>query len=121
MESLRVVDLLRLLAASDDAADHLKKLFEWQVDRAMSSVRTTTAAVGAVFVAILAGLLDETNVAGPVMALVVAAVVLGLAYAWGRYERARELEAEYVVALGVLRELEPLTPLIRLWPDLYVD
>lgn len=116
-----MVDLLRLLAASDDAAEHLKKLFEWQVERAMSSVRATTAAVGAVFVALLAALLDNGKVSGFLLALVVGAVALGLAYAWSRYERARNLEAEYVVALGILRELAPLTPLIRLWPDLYVD
>lgn len=121
MEGLRVVDLLRLLAASDDAAEHLKKLFNWQIDRAMSSVQATITAVGAVFVALLAALLDKGTVSGPLLVLVGAAVVLGLAYAWSRYKRARNLEAEYVVALGILRELAPLTPLIRLWPDLYVD
>jgi hypothetical protein len=121
VEGVKVVDLLRLLAASDEGSEHLKKLFEWQIERAMTAVRAVTAAIGAVFVALLAALLDEGHLSGGLLALVGVAIVFGLAYAWSRYERARDLENEYVIALGVLRELAPLTPLIRLWPDVYID
>jgi hypothetical protein len=121
VEGVKVVDLLRLLAASDEGPEHLKKLFEWQIERAMTAVRGVTAAIGAVFVALLAALLDKGHLSGGLLALVGVAIVFGLVYAWSRYERARDLESEYVIALGVLRELAPLTPLIRLWPDVYID
>jgi hypothetical protein len=121
MEGPSLADILRLVAASDEPVEHLRKLFEWQIERAMTSVRAMTAAVGAVFVALIAALLDDKGVTSWLLVSVVASVVLGLAFAWSRYGRAKKLEAEYVVALGVLRELIPLAPLIRQWPEAYVN
>jgi hypothetical protein len=120
MENPRLLDILHLVAASDEPVAHLRKLFEWQVERALTAVRAMAAAVGAIFVALLAALLDDKGVSGLLLALVLVSAGLGLAYAWSRYRRAKDLEAEYVVALGVLRELMPLTPLIRQWPEAYV-
>jgi small-conductance mechanosensitive channel len=119
---MTLADILRLIAAADEPADHLKKLFEWRVERAMTAVRLTAAAVGAVLASLVAALLRSSGtVAGWVIALVGASVLLGLAYAWSRYDEARRSEREYVVALNLVRELKPLTPLIRLYPDLNVD
>jgi 4-hydroxybenzoate polyprenyltransferase len=110
-----------LLAAADDPVDHLGMLFGWQIERTMTSLRAMTAGVGAILVALIAALLGNEQISPWLIALVGTSVVLGMAYSQSRYKRAQELEAEYVVALGVLRELAPLTPLIRLWPDIYVD
>jgi hypothetical protein len=119
---MTLADILRLIAAVDDPTDHLTKVFEWRVERAMTSVRLTTAAAAGILASLVAALLRSSGtVAGWVIAVVSASVMLGLAYAWSRYDEARMSEREYVVALNLIRELKPLTPLIRLSPDLNVD
>ena len=122
MATLKLADILRLLAATDDPPDHLRKLVEWRVERAMTSVRLMTGAVAALSASLVAALLkDGSQISGTVIAGVAAAVALGLAYARSRYEEARGLETEYVAALHLVRELTPLTPLLRLSSDMYDD
>jgi hypothetical protein len=122
VSGLTLADVLRLLAAADEPADHLKKVFEWHVERAMTSVRLMSTAVAAMLVAFVAAVLrDDGSIAAWIIVLVGVSAVLGLTYAWSRYEDARTLERDYVAALNLVRELAPLTPLIRLSPDLYVD
>jgi hypothetical protein len=119
---LQLADLLRLLAAADEPTEHLRKLFEWQVERTLTSMRLMAGAVGAILVALVAALLrDDAAIADWLLVLVVASSILGGAYTWSRYEEARRLEREYVAALNLLRELGPLAPLLRLSPHLYVD
>lgn len=123
MDGVRVLDLLRLVAATDDPHDHLRKLFEWQIERAMTSVRIMATAVGAVLIALFAAVFKDgsSQVPHEAVAAVVIASLLGLAYAWSRYEVARTLEREYVVALNLIRELQPLSPMLQLATDLYDD
>jgi hypothetical protein len=121
MESVKFADILHLLAASDEPVEHLKQLFAWQIERAMTAVRTTATAAGAIVVALIAALLSGEAVADWVLALAGGIALLILAFGYSRYERARALEDEYVVALGVLRETAPLAPLLRLSPDLYLN
>lgn len=123
VNGLRVLDLLRLVAADEEPQAHLRKLFEWQVERAMTAVRIMTAGVGATLVTLVAAVLKdgENRVTPAVLVIVIVASVLGLAYSWSRYQAASKLEREYVLALNLLRELSPLAPLLQLAPDLYVD
>jgi hypothetical protein len=122
VRSFTLADLLRLLAATEEPADHLRRLFEWEIERAMTAVRLMAGAVGAVVVALMAAVLrKDASVADWLLVLVVVSSVLGLAYVRNRYEDARRLEREYVAALNLLRELAPLAPLVRLSPDLYGD
>lgn len=113
-----MADLLRLVKASDEPEGSLEQIVRWQVERALMAVRLMVGSVGAVLVALLAALLrDDAMVSGWLMVGAVSSMALGLAYAWGRYEDARELERELVVALDALRLLSPLRPLLRLVAD----
>jgi uncharacterized membrane protein YfcA len=120
VKSLTIADVLRLAAAGENPADHLKKVFEWQVERAMTTVRAMAGAVAGLLAALVAGLLSNQHLSPWVLVLVVSSAILGIAYSRSRYDAAKELEREYLVALNVLRELLPLAPLVRLSPDLYV-
>ena len=117
-----MADLLRLVKASDEPEGSLEQIVRWQVERALMAVRLMVGSVGAVLVALLAALLrDDATVSGWLMVGAVSSMALGLAYAWGRYEDARELERELVVALDALRLLSPCGRSYDSWPMTAID
>lgn len=114
MRALQVGDVLDLAAAqSSDAEDRLEKLFEWDFERTMTTVRLLFAAAGSLLVALFAALFREHAVietwqvaliggSSGVLALV-GAVLL---------RRARLAHREYIAALQLLNAARPLGPLL---------
>lgn len=116
MQSLTLADLLSLLQALDEPENHLKKLFEWQIERVLTVLRLAAAGMAAVLVALIAALLRDDLKLDDWRALIIGlgAIFTGVLVA-NQYGRVQALEKEYVAALGLLRELAPLVPLLRLY------
>jgi formate dehydrogenase maturation protein FdhE len=63
VKALHVGDVLDLASAqSADAEDRLEKLFEWDFERTMTTVRLLFAAAGSLLVALFAALFKEDAV-----------------------------------------------------------
>ncbi len=113
-KTLHVGDVLDLAAAqSAEAEDRLEKLFEWDFERTMTTVRLLFAAAGSLLVALFAALFKEKAVietwhvaaiggSSGVFALV-GAILL---------RRARTAHREYIAALQLLNAAQPLGPLL---------
>ena len=115
MRPLTIRDVLRLLEALDEPEDHLKKLYEWQVERGLTVLRLAAAGLAAIVVAVAAAIMRQDVKADSTATVVTAiAVLLTSAFLVEQYQRVALLEREYVAALGLLRELSPLVPVLRL-------
>jgi hypothetical protein len=113
VRSFRVADVLDLAEAqSDTAEDHLRKVFEWEFERTMTSVRLLFGASGSIVVALLAALLREKSdlSTAQIVAILASAAVLGgvgSLILW----RARTLHRDFLAALqlhSVVKDLGPL-------------
>lgn len=120
MAEFALSDLLRLTAASDDPADHLRQSVDWRIQRAGTELRGVAGTAVASVLALLAAYLGGNDVPGWLLAVVGIGLVASGWFTWIRLATIRALEQDYIIALNVLRELAPLTPLIRLAPSLYV-
>lgn len=117
MRSLRVSDVLDLAAVdSDDAEDRLQKVFEWDFERMMTSIRLVFGAAGSVVVALLAALFrpDSALKAWHIAAILGLATVLTL-IGMGMLWRMRTNHRRFVAALQLLAAAGDLGPLLRLY------
>jgi len=119
MRRLTVADVEELLVADDeDAAQRLTQLVDWHLDRAMTLARLYFGAAALLLAALLAALFGShthlSTVEGILVGLgIVASGVMG---AYG-LSQAGKVHEDYVAALRLLRELAPLTPLLRLFRE----
>jgi hypothetical protein len=113
---MKVRTALDLLSATDDAEGHLRKLFEWQFERAMTLVRVGFGVAGSLLIALVAALSKhDDNVGTPQIVIIAAGIVLSAAFSVYRMWRVRQCDKDYVAALELLRLFRPLTPLLRLF------
>jgi hypothetical protein len=114
MRALRVADVLDLAAAqSAESESRLEKVFEWEFERTMTSVRLLFGAAGSVVIALLAALFREDTSLKTwhiVVILGSAAILaaLGAALLW----RIRTAHREFLAALQLLNTSERLGPLL---------
>jgi len=114
VRALQVGDVLDLAAAqSDEAEDRLEKLFEWDFERTMTTVRLLFAAAGSLLVALFAALFREDAVINTwqVVAIGGSSGVLTFVGA-ALLRRTRTAHREYIAALQLLNAAEALGPLL---------
>jgi hypothetical protein len=113
---MKVGMALELLAASDDADEHLRKLFEWQFERAMIVVRVLFAVAGSLVLALIAALSKTDEDVGTAQIVIIAVgIVVSFGFGWIRLRRGRRSDSDYIAALELLRLFRPLTGLLRLY------
>jgi hypothetical protein len=114
VRTLEVADVLDLAAAqSSDAEERLQKLFEWDFERTMTSVRLLFAVAGSLLIALLAALIhDDAKLEIWHIATIVGSAGLLAAVAWSMLRRTRELHREFLAALGLLNSAQRLGPLL---------
>jgi hypothetical protein len=114
VRALRVSDVLDLAAAqSADSEARLEKLFEWDFERTMTSIRLLFGAAGSIVVALLATLFREDSAlkAWHIAVISGSAAVLALIGAvllW----RARTVHRQYLASLQLLNSAQELGPLL---------
>lgn len=121
MRDLTVKQLLDLTTAEvPDAADHLKQAFEWHFERSMTGVKLLFGVAGSLLVALIAaGLKESIEVAWWQLAIIgVSTIVLTGVGIW-RFQTTRAVYQQYFAALQLLRELQDLAPLLRLYQSTY--
>jgi hypothetical protein len=114
VRALKVADVLDLAAAqSDEAEDRLQKIFEWDFERTMTSVRLLFGAAGSVVVALFAALFrkDSSLHTWQAVVMLASAGVLGTV-AGSILWRTRTLHREFVAALQLLNATARLGPLL---------
>jgi hypothetical protein len=112
--TLEVADVLDLAAAqSSDAEERLQTLFEWDLERTMTSVRMLFVVAGALLIALLAALIrDDTNLETWHIATIVGSAGLLAGVAWSTLRRTRHLHREFLAALQLLNSAQRLGPLL---------
>ena len=121
MQDLTVRQLLDLTTADvPNAADHLKQAFEWHFERSMTAVKLLFGAAGSLLIALIAAALKEhIEVAWWQLVIIgVSTMVLAGVGAW-RFQVTRGVYRQYFAALQLLKELEDLSPLLRLYLSIY--
>jgi predicted lysophospholipase L1 biosynthesis ABC-type transport system permease subunit len=117
VRALQVADVLDLAAIdSEDAEDRLQKVFEWDFERTMTSIRLVFGAAGSVVVALLAALFrpDSELKTWHIVAILGFAGVLaivGVSMLW----RMRTNHRRFVAALQLLSTANHLGPLLKLY------
>jgi hypothetical protein len=117
VKALRVADVLDLAAVDSDAAeDRLQKLFEWDFERTMTSVRLVFGAAGSVVVALLAALFRpdsslKTWHIATILGFAGVLALVGIGMLW----RMRTNHRQFVAALQLLTAAADLGPLLRLY------
>jgi ABC-type glycerol-3-phosphate transport system permease component len=116
---MNVADIEYLLAADDDApAEHLKQLMHWHFERAMTSARLSFGAAASLLAALLAALFgSKTHLSIAEGVLVGIGIIVATAFGAYRLNRTKAIHEDYVAALRLLREMAPLTPLLRLYQE----
>jgi hypothetical protein len=114
VRALRVSDVLDLAAAqSAEAEARLEKLFEWDFERTMTSIRLLFGAAGSIVVALVAALFRENSalktwhivlISGSAAVL----AVIGAVLLW----RARTVHRHYLASLQLLNAAQDLGPLL---------
>lgn len=121
MQDLSVRQLLDLTTADvPDASDHLKQAFEWHFERSMTAVKLLFGASASLVIALIAAALKEqVEVAWWQLVIIGAsALILAGVGAW-RFQITRGVYRQYFAALQLLKELEDLAPLLRLYLSIY--
>jgi hypothetical protein len=116
---MTVADIEELLVADDEGqAEHLTQIVNWHFERAMTSVRLSFGAAASLLAALLAALFGAKTHLHTWEGILVAAGILATASygLWG-LRQTREIHDDYVAALRLLREMAPLTPLLRLFRE----
>jgi hypothetical protein len=114
MRALRVADVLDLAAAqSEGSEDRLQKVFDWQFERTMTSVRLLFGAAGSLIIALLAASFrkDASLHTWQIVVILFAAAVsasTGAAMLW----RMRTMHREFLQALQLLNSAIRLGPLL---------
>lgn len=117
MRSLTVSDVLDLAAvSSDDSEERLQKVFEWDFERSMTSIRLVFGAAGSVVVALLAALFRPENELRTwhivaILGLAGTLAAIGVLMLW----RMRTNHRRFVAALQLLSTAQDLGPLLRLY------
>jgi hypothetical protein len=121
MQDLTVRQLLDLTTAEvPDASDHLKQAFAWHFERAMTAVKLLFGAAGSLLVALVAAALKENiDVAWWQLAIIATSTLLTAGVGIWRFRVTRGVYRQYFAALQLLRELEDLAPLLRLYQSSY--
>jgi hypothetical protein len=111
---MNVGTALELLVASDTPEDHLRKLFEWEFERAMTLVRVGFAVAASLVATFIAAVSKHGTSLLQLLLIAVGAAATG-AYSFYRLHRVRKADRDYVAGLDLLRVFGPLTPLLRLY------
>jgi hypothetical protein len=121
MQDLTVRQLLDLTTAQvPDAASHLKQAFEWHFERSMTAVRLLFGAAGSLLIALIAAALKEgVEVEWWQLAIISTSIVVATVIGIWRFQVTRKVYRQYFAALQLLRELEDLAPLLRLYLSTY--
>lgn len=119
MRRLTVADVEELLVAEDDGhAEHLTQIINWHFERAMTSVRLSFGAAASLLAALLAALFgSKTHLHTWEGILVGVGIVATALFGFWRLQQTRGVHEDYVAALHLLREMAPLTPLLRLFRE----
>lgn len=122
MQDLTVRQLLDLATAEvPDASEHLKKAFEWHFERSMTGVKLLFGVAGSLLVALIAAALKEhIEVTWWQLAILGASALIFASMGIWRFQATRAVYRQYFAALQLLRELESLAPLLRLYQSTYV-
>lgn len=122
MQDLTVRQLLDLATAEvPDASEHLKKAFEWHFERSMTGVKLLFGVAGSLLVALIAAALKEhIEVTWWQLAILGASALIFASMGIWRFQATRAVYRQYFAALQLLRELEALAPLLRLYQSTYV-
>jgi hypothetical protein len=123
MRDLTVRQLLDLTTAEvPDAAAHLKQAFEWHFERSMTAVKLLFGAAGSLLVAFLAAALKEDiDVAWWQLAIMATSICVTTGIGIWRFQITRSVYRQYFAALQLLRELQDLAPLLRLYQSSYAS
>jgi hypothetical protein len=121
MQDLTVKQLLELATADvPDAASHLKQAFEWHFERSMTGVKLLFGVAGSLLVALIAAALKEhIEVAWWELAIIGASTIVFTVVGYMRFQATRGVYRQYFAALQLLRELDDLAPLLRLYQSTY--
>ncbi|HKO37360.1 MAG TPA: hypothetical protein VJU14_03225 [Solirubrobacterales bacterium] len=123
MQDLTVRQLLDLTTAEvPDAPQHLQKAFEWHFERSMTGVKLLFGVAGSLLLAVTAAAFKEQIEVEWWQLTIIGASALAFAGmgVW-RFQAARVVYRQYFAALQLLRELEDLAPLLRLYQSTYVQ
>jgi hypothetical protein len=116
MRRMTVADVEELLVADDERLpERLTQIMDWHFERAMTSIRLSFGAAASLLAALLAALF-ENHTHLKVWEGVVIGVGIAAATGFGvfRLTQTKDVHADYVAALQLLREMAPLTPLLRI-------
>jgi hypothetical protein len=116
---MTVADIEELLVADDDGhAEHLTQIVNWHFERAMTSVRLSFGAAASLLAALLAALFAaKTHLQTWEGILVAVGIVATASFGLWGLRQTREVHDDYVAALRLLRQMAPLTPLLRLFRE----
>lgn len=116
---MTVADVEELLVADDAGhAERLTQILNWHFERAMTSARLSFGAAALLLASLLAAVFGAKSHLETWEGILVS---LGIAAATGfgvfGIRQTKEVHEDYVAGLRLLREMAPLTPLLRLFRE----
>jgi len=120
---MTVADIEELLVADDDGlAERLTQIMNWHFDRAMTSVRLSFGAAASLLAALLAALFgNHTHLKEWEGIVIGVGIVASAAYGVYGLRQTKAVHADYVAAIRLLREMAPLTPVLRVFREIAND